>query len=71
MMCLFLLSLRVCFPQKKSLRLPTGVVLGEEMGVTNIASVTPVLVTGSRPELYLLACPWEDDRLLKIILVPC
>lgn len=51
--------------------LPTGVVLGKKMGVTSIASVTPVLVTGSRPEWYLLACPQEDDRVLKIILMPC
>lgn len=51
--------------------LPTGVVLGREAGVTSIASVTPVLVAGSRPEWYLLACPQEDDRVLKIILMPC
>lgn len=51
--------------------LPTGVVLGKEMRVASIASVTPVLVTGSRPEWYLLACPQEDDRVLKIILMPC
>lgn len=35
--------------------LPTGVVLGKEMRVTSIASVTPVLVTGSRPE-WCLTC---------------
>lgn len=49
--------------------LPTGGVLSREMGVASIASVTSVLVTGSRPEWYLLACPQEDDRMLKIS--PC
>lgn len=47
------------------------VVLGWEAGVSSIASVAPVLVAGSRPEWYLLACPQEDDRVLKIILIPC
>lgn len=50
--------------------LPTGVVLDRKAGVASIASVTPVLVAGSRPEWYLLACPQEDDRVLKIILMP-
>lgn len=41
--------------------------LSSEMGVTSIASV--LLVTGGRPKWYLLACPQEDDRMLKIS--PC
>lgn len=45
--------------------LPTGVVLGREMRVTSIASVTPVLA-GSRPEWYLLTCPWEGDRVISL-----
>lgn len=49
--------------------LPTGGVLGRDMGITSIALVTSVLVTGSRPGWCLLACPQEDDRMLEIS--PC
>lgn len=45
--------------------LSTGVVLGREMGITSIASVTPVLA-GSRPGWYLLTCPWEGDRVISL-----
>lgn len=49
--------------------LPAGDVFSREMGVTSIASVTSVLVTGRRPEWYLLACLQEGDSVLKIF--PC
>jgi len=38
------------------------------MGVTSIASVTPELVAGIRPEWYLLVYPQEDDGMLEISL---
>lgn len=71
MMCLFFVILSVFVTEETLELLPTGVVLGREMGVTSIASVTPVLAAGSRPEWHPVACPREGDRVLQIILVPC
>lgn len=60
MMRLFFVILSVFVTEEILELLPAGVVLGREMGVTSIASVTPVLAAGSRPEWYLLACPREE-----------